>query len=165
MEKYDTYAQDESQKQRIDLHKNFRSRREVLDSTNFVFRQIMTKGLGGISYDENAALYFGADYYKENTGNDTEVLIVDTDIEMQEEQAGETARELEARAVARRIKELVGNHTVMDKATGEFRKVQYKDIVILTRSLKGWTDVFTKVLNREGIPTYTGCLLYTSRCV
>lgn len=157
MEKYDTYAQDESQKQRIDLHKNFRSRREVLDSTNFVFRQIMTKGLGGISYDENAALYFGADYYKENTGNDTEVLIVDTDIEMQEEeQAGETARELEARAVARRIKELVGNHTVMDKATGEFRKVQYKDIVILTRSLKGWTDVFTKVLNREGIPTYTG---------
>ena len=63
---------------------------------------------------------------------------------------------MEARAVARRIKELMEYHTVTDKETGEFRKVQYRDIVILTRSLKGWTDVFTRVLNREGIPTYTG---------
>lgn len=157
MEKYDTYDLEDGEKQRIDLHKNFRSRREVLDSTNFVFRQIMTKGLGGIAYDDNAALYFGAEYYKERTGNETEVLIVDTDVEIpSEEQAQETAREMEARAVARRIKELMEHHTVMDKETGEFRNVQYRDIVILTRSLKGWTDVFTKVLNREGIPTYTG---------
>ena len=157
MEKYDTYDLEDGEKQRIDLHKNFRSRREVLDSTNFVFRQIMTKGLGGIAYDDNAALYFGAEYYKEQTGNETEVLIVDTDVELPaEEQAQETAREMEARAVARRIKELMEHHTVMDKETGEFRKVQYRDIVILTRSLKGWTDVFTRVLNREGIPTYTG---------
>lgn len=157
MEKYDTYDLEDGEKQRIDLHKNFRSRREVLDSTNFVFRQIMTKGLGGIAYDDNAALYFGAEYYKEQTGNETEVLIVDTDVEIpSEEQAQETAREMEARAVARRIKELMEHHTVMDKETGEFRRVQYRDIVILTRSLKGWTDVFTRVLNREGIPTYTG---------
>ena len=157
MEKYDTYDLEDGEKQRIDLHKNFRSRREVLDSTNFVFRQIMTKGLGGIAYDDNAALYFGAEYYKERTGNETEVRIVDTDVEIpSEEQAQETAREMEARAVARRIKELMEHHTVMDKETGEFRNVQYRDIVILTRSLKGWTDVFTKVLNREGIPTYTG---------
>lgn len=157
MEKYDTYNLEDGEKQRIDLHKNFRSRREVLDSTNFVFRQIMTKGLGGITYDDNAALYFGAEYYKEQTGNETEVLVVDTDVEIpSEEQAQETAREMEARAVARRIKELMEHHFVTDKETGELRKVQYRDIVILTRSLKGWTDVFTRVLNREGIPTYTG---------
>lgn len=157
MEKYDTYGLDDGEKQRIDLHKNFRSRQEVLDSTNFVFRQIMMKELGGIVYDENAALYFGADYYKEQVGNDTEILIVDTELEAKEkEQIEETERELEARAVARRIKELVENHSITDKETGEFRKVRYQDIVILTRSLKGWTDVFARILNREGIPTHTG---------
>lgn len=156
MEKFDTYDLVDGEKQRIDLHKNFRSRKEVLDSINFVFRQIMIRDLGGIEYDDKSALYIGAQY-KDNPGNDTEIIIVNTDLEDGEtEKAEETGRELEARATARRIKQLMENQTVVDKATGEFRKVQYKDIVILTRSLKGWTDVFTKVLNREGIPTYTG---------
>ena len=102
-------------------------------------------------------MYFGAEYYKETKGNETEILIVDTDMKMESaEGVEETARELEARAVASRIKNLMEHHLVTDKVTGELRNVQYKDIVILTRSLKGWTDVFTKVLNREGIPTYTG---------
>lgn len=157
MEKYETYDLQDSKKQRIDLHKNFRSRPEVLESANYVFRQIMMKELGGITYDENAALYFGAEYYKEAKGNETEILIVDTDLKMgSEEGAEETARELEARAIASRIKRLMQEQLVTDKRTGELRHVQYRDIVILTRSLKGWTDVFTKVLNREGIPTYTG---------
>lgn len=58
--------------------------------------------------------------------------------------------------MARRIKELVGHHMVLDKETGEYRTARYSDIVILTRSLKGWTDVFTNILNREGIPAYSG---------
>ena len=45
---------------------------------------------------------------------------------------------------------------VLDKETGEYRTARYSDIVILTRSLKGWTDVFTNILNREGIPAYSG---------
>lgn len=156
MEKFDTYDIEDSTKQRIDLHKNFRSRREVLDSTNFIFEQIMTKGLGKVEYDDKAALYVGADY-KEKEGNETEVLVIDVDMDGEsEEQVEETARELEARAVARRIKELMAQHRVQDKQTGEFRQIRYRDIVILTRSLKGWTDVFARILNREGIPTYTG---------
>ena len=66
MEKYDSYGMEEDDKTkntiRIDLHKNFRSRKEVLTSTNAVFSQVMTKKPGGIEYDENAALYLGADY-------------------------------------------------------------------------------------------------------
>lgn len=156
MEKFDTYSLDESEKQRIDLHKNFRSRREVLESANFIFRQIMTKALGGIEYDEKAALYTGADY-KESAGNDTEILLIDTDVEESEDlKVEETNRELEARAVARRIKELVGTHLIYDKRKDEYRPADYGDIVILTRSLKGWTDVFTRILNREGIPAYSG---------
>ena len=98
MEKFNTYSLEESDKQRIDLHKNFRSRREVLDSTNFIFEQIMTKGLGGIAYDDKAALYVGASY-EEQAGNETEVILVDTDFEDEEDQKiEETNRELEARA-------------------------------------------------------------------
>ena len=47
MDKYETYDLYDGVKQRIDLHKNFRSRPEVLDSTNYVFRQIMTKRTWG----------------------------------------------------------------------------------------------------------------------
>ena len=64
MEKYDTYSQADSEKQRIDLDRNFRSREEVLDATNYVFEQIMHKNVGGVEYDARAALYPGADYPK-----------------------------------------------------------------------------------------------------
>ena len=155
MEKFETYSLEEGIKQRIDLHKNFRSRREVLESTNFIFEQIMTKSLGGITYDEKAALYVGASY-EPREGNETEVLLIDTDFEEEQQNVEETNRELEARVIARRIKALVGHHMISDKETGESRPVKYRDIVILTRSLKGWTDVFTNILNREGIPAYSG---------
>jgi len=62
MEKYDTYSLEESDTQRIDLHKNFRSRSEVLDCTNDIFYKIMTRNLGNVEYDEAAALYVGASY-------------------------------------------------------------------------------------------------------
>ena len=62
MEKFDTYDLEKGPKQRIDLHKNFRSRKEVLDSVNYIFRQIMIRNLGEIDYDDKAALYVGAEY-------------------------------------------------------------------------------------------------------
>lgn len=57
LEKFRTYNIEESKTQRIDLHKNFRSRKEVLESANAIFRQIMSEKLGGIVYDDQAALY------------------------------------------------------------------------------------------------------------
>ena len=150
MEKFHTYSLGNSEKQRIDLHMNFRSRREVLDSANFVFEQIMTKGFGGIEYDEKAALYVGAKQYKEMPGNETEVLLINAESSEKEERV-----ELEARVVAQRIRELVGNHEIYDKKLDAYRPARYSDIVVLTRSLVGWTDVFSEVLGEEGIPTYT----------
>ena len=83
MEKYDTYSLEESGRQRIDLHRNFRSREEVLHSVNFIFEHIMRKELGGIRYNEEAALFPGAAYEPllDETGQsvcETELLIVDT---------------------------------------------------------------------------------------
>ena len=150
MEKYNRYSTKNSKEQRIDLHKNFRSRREVLESTNFVFEQIMIPSFGGIKYDENAALYVGADY-EEQQGNETEVILIEALGLKAAEQ-----RELEAEAVATRIQELVGKHRVFDKKLGKYRPASYGDIVILSRSVQGWADLYTEVLKKAGIPIYVG---------
>ncbi len=152
MEKFHSYSTTAGERQRIDLHKNFRSRGEVLDSTNYIFYKIMQEQLGGIAYDKDAALYVGADYETKG-GNEAEILVFNGAMEKDALEEEDTDRELEARAVARRIKELIKNHTVLDKQTGEYRTVRYSDIVLLTRSMKGWSDVFSSVLNDEGIPT------------
>lgn len=172
MEKYDTYSQTDSDRQKIDLHKNFRSREEVLNSINFIFEQIMRKELGGILYDEQASLYPGAEFEVQTdesgqTLNKAELLLVDTsDDGIQEETLNDEAedretmgmngRQTEARAVAKRIKELMLHSRVFHKDTGSYGAPRYKDIVILTRSIKGWADVFAAVLAEEGIPAYAG---------
>ena len=76
MEKFHTYDLKDSKTQRIDLHKNFRSRPEVLSSVNQLFRQIMAEDLGGITYDDEAALYPGASF-PESPDPETEVLVLE----------------------------------------------------------------------------------------
>lgn len=158
MEKYDTYSAKDSDRQRIDLHKNFRSRTEVLDSVNDVFRRIMRRELGGITYDDQAALYPGAAFEpllrEDGTSfNETELLLLDTS---DDAEAGEEWMELEARMVAKRIHELVRTGQVKDKKSGQYRKLKYRDIVILMRSMRGWADTFSTILMEEGIPAYAG---------
>lgn len=155
MEKFDTYSTEEGDCQRIDLHKNFRSRAEVLDSTNDIFRKIMVRELGKIKYDKNAELNVGAGY-PECDGNETEVIVIDTDLNDDgDRQTSEQARETEARYIAERIHEMTDTQMVWDKELEQMRKMEFRDVVILSRSLSGWADVFSKVLNREGIPTIT----------
>ena len=108
-----------------------------------------------------AALYPGAEY-PETENLKTEILLMDSDLDEYQKTDGDTSkgiaseRELEARMIAMRIRELLRSQKVVDKETGELRNVRYSDIVILTRSIKGFADVFTEVLNREGIPAYAG---------
>lgn len=166
MEKFNTYRLYEgegtdSEKQRIDLYRNFRSRKEVLEGVNYLFRQIMTEPLGGIVYDDRAAVHPGASF-EEQPGNQPEILLIESQIEEEIlDMAGEgentlNARRLEAKAVAGRIRELMSQAVVTDKKDGTLRPVRYSDIVILTRSIKGWSDVFLEVLSEEGIPAYAG---------
>ncbi len=155
MEKYDRYPLTDGLEQRIDLHKNFRSRGEVLEGVNHIFRRIMIRALGGVEYDDSAALYVGADY--PDVENDrTELLLLDPEEEAQAEWEELSVKEKEAAAVAVRIKKLMEEQMVTDQETGQLRPVQYRDIVILTRSLKGFADVFTRELKKAGIPVYAG---------
>ena len=142
----------EIRERRIDLKKNFRSRRQVTDSVNEVFSCLMGKDLGGVAYDADAALYPGAvfpdpcsavqDPYR------TEVLLCVPGEDGMEE------KEREAMAVAGRIRELVGRLPVVDSETKQLRPARYSDMVILLRSPSGWDETFKKVLETCGIPVY-----------
>ena len=150
----------------MDLYKNFRSRREVLSSVNYIFRQIMGEDIGGITYDDENALYTGASFPEKehivgektnDSENTTEVLLIEKDGEelSEEENGNQTVQELEALAIAQRIRKMVGNEEVLDKETGRYRKVEYGDIVILLRSATGWAEPFSQVLTSKGIPVYS----------
>ncbi|MBQ2283522.1 MAG: helicase-exonuclease AddAB subunit AddA [Agathobacter sp.] len=152
MEKYDRYDIEESVNQRIDLYKNFRSRREVLDFTNDLFYKLMQPDFGKVAYDDKAALYCGASY-PDSEKMKPEVLLFDLKDEFSEaEDLGK--RQIEARMVASKIKELMGSLEVLDKGTGKMRPLRYSDIVILFRSLKNWGSDFAEVLSACGIPAH-----------
>lgn len=159
-------VQDEADQQavrgkKIELRQNFRSRASVLDSINQVFFQIMTKNLGNIQYTDKVALHPGAKFEdtEERAGTPTELLLVDTGTKVMgpndQELEEYTSREIEARLIASRIREMideVNGLSVWDKEKGGYRRARYGDMVILLRSLTGWTDSFLNVLTQEDIP-------------
>ncbi len=161
LEKYESYGKEDGLYQKIELHKNFRSRPEVLSSINDVFYRIMTKQLGNIKYTDDAALYPGAEFPALPVDGQakTEVLLLNTGDPlfdgMDEEKADYTAKEAEARLIAGEIKKLTdpehGMKTFNGK-TGEYEPLKKKDIVILLRSLSGWSEEFLSVLGAAGIP-------------
>lgn len=205
LEKYKEYSTSETMdtgeinySQRIDLDKNFRSRKIVLDGVNLIFEQIMTEAVGGITYDEAASLKYG-ELFEElqgegtaTTGDRSEevmprisdnvelILVTEEDEEGNEtnspafllhntqenadsstaedsEEAVYSKKELEAKAIAKRIRELVNPETglmLFDRDTLAHRKAEYRDIVILLRSMTGWAELFVNTLMQEGIPAY-----------
>lgn len=149
LEKYNTYQSGQGDCQRIDLAKNFRSRKQVVDAVNDVFSRLMSQDTGGIAYDERAALYPGA-VYPENPGCESELLLIEKpgkDSALEEKQA-------EALAIAARIRELLAGFQVTDRESGLLRRARYSDMVILLRSNSGWDEEFKEVLEKEGIPVY-----------
>ncbi|UQZ32945.1 ATP-dependent helicase [Paenibacillus sp. PK3_47] len=164
----------------IDLARNFRSRMEVVNAVNMIFRQIMDKTVAEISYDERAELVYGANFPgAEEKGPDTyfapELLIIDRgkapaggpeessgdgELPAKENEAAESeTAQLEARAIARRISQMTGMTggeplLIYDKSQKIMRPVVYGDIVILLRSARIWTPLVIEELRLEGIPAY-----------
>lgn len=168
MGKYDTYSTDESSYQKIDLHKNFRSRENVLSSINDIFYKVMSKDLGNINYNDESALNHGAFFEEDSVPLEerkSEIILIDQTISDEEGNYTSSSSdkdftnvELEAKIVASRIKELSNEETglmVWDKKKQEYRLAQYKDIVILLRTVSGWADTFVNVLMEEGIPAFS----------
>ena len=150
MEKLLSYKKEAgSDNRRIDLHMNFRSRSEVLDLSNYVFKKIMGADLGGVEYDEDAKLVPGRPADEAGMDTGSEFILIDGakvfDNDSDNPIADYGPKEKEALAIAERIHELLKENP----------DLKYKDIVILLRSLSGWDSVFKEVLESQGIPAYT----------
>lgn len=164
LKKYESYPREDGLYQTIELHQNFRSRDSVLSGINEVFYQIMTKGLGGILYTEDAALHAGAVFEptEETVGGKLELHMVSTGggllKQLEADPADDyTSREMEAKLIAARMKELINPETglkVWDKKEKRYRTACYGDMVILLRSLSGFAEDFVNILMNEGIPAY-----------
>ncbi|MDI3233972.1 helicase-exonuclease AddAB subunit AddA [Exiguobacterium antarcticum] len=134
---------------RIDLTKNFRSRLEVLDGTNHIFRQVMDEAVGEIDYDEAAHLRLGNLGYVESNQVEPELLLVD--------QTDTNKEELEAQVIATRIIEMVNDenpYLVFDAKQKRFRKCEYRDIVVLVRSRGKRVQALVDVFEQYELPVY-----------
>lgn len=168
IDKYKRFADVSAVGQRIDLARNFRSREHVLSGANYIFRQILDEELGEINYDADAELIYANKMYDalENKETHSELVIIDRETTEENEAAsGEEEdyrdlekAQLEARAYAEKIKRWIGQKDqdplqVVDKATGIQRNVQYRDIVILQRSMT-WAPTIVDELKKQSIPVY-----------
>ena len=178
LEKYESYPlspKGPSENERIDLHTNFRSRREVTDTVNLVFSQIMRREAGGIDYDEHSALYPGASYPSPeecgSTGTasspcadgasgeydpyQTECMLVYTKDDAFPDGKGlPSAHQLESRAIGERIRTMVRGERIYDKDLNAYRPVRYSDIVILTRSGGAFAEALSRTLTAMDIPVH-----------
>ena len=139
----------EGEERRLILSRNFRSRPEVLEGANFVFRSVMSADFGEMDYTADEALYPGAPFPPDGRYA-VELDAVDASAEGEEEK---TARDLiEARFAAKRIRTLVdGGFPISDGEGGE-RPVRPADIVILLRSPNTVLHHYARALGERDIP-------------
>lgn len=169
-----TYTDGDSECQRIIFGRNFRSSANILSAVNYIFSNIMHERIGGVTYDEEHMFIIdGQDEHDagEKPVEDMPVEVIyitgsepgaDTDGKSGSEPVDGGLndygkRELEAAAIASRIREMVDEESGMviyDKKTGCDRRVRYGDIVILLRSMSGWAEEFVETLTVNGIPAF-----------
>lgn len=176
MEKYENYNRIEddidSFNNKIMLYANFRSRKEILEGTNLVFSKIMKKETGELDYTIDERLNPMASFKEsdENVGGAVEILLVDekSDDEDEDEiiltdEYSEDFEEmksfkLECIKIANTIYNMMNNKEnlfkVYDKNLDDYRKVDYKDIVILMRSPSSNTKILEEVFLEYNIPIY-----------
>ena len=191
LDKYNNYEKielDETERtvpingRKIQLFKNFRSRDNILDFTNLVFKNIMSETLGEVEYDRNEYLNFGAeDYQKVNQNLKTEIDIIEVkkdDQDLYENNENDTEEddygsnnknsediedlkhldeiEVETKYVAKKIKELIDSkYQVYDRKSKSFRDIKYKDIAILLRSTKNKANIFEQEIINNGMPVFS----------
>ena len=150
---------------KIQLFKNFRSRENILSTSNLVFQEIMSKKLGDVEYNEDEYLNLGANYPDiENVdfAGKTEIDVINLNKNQIEEEAEDTENNeriedsiLEAKYVAKKIQELINsNYYVFDKKQG-YRKITYKDIVVLLRSTATLAPIYEKEIADLGMPVFS----------
>ena len=163
-DKSDEEYSNQGKYRKINLYKNFRSRQEVLDFTNYIFSNIMSKELGDIQYNNDEFLNKGFEYeIKEKNDYKVEIDIIDINKEKEYSQDDEEDNqqidaeniEYEIKFVIDKIKQLVKEEfLVYDKKIDTYRPIKYSDMVILLRSTKNVSDIFNEMFKQNNIPLY-----------
>ena len=147
--KYDLYRDDNSRGIKIDLNKNFRSREEVLDDINVLFRNVMDNDIGGADYTNGHEMVYGNLTYK-NEGYTNQRYKMS--IRMYEKSDVFSNTEKEAFIIARDIKaKMEAKYQVFDKDNGILRDIKYGDFVILLDKKKNF-DLYKKIFEYLGVP-------------
>ncbi|MDD3241845.1 MAG: UvrD-helicase domain-containing protein [Bacilli bacterium] len=151
-EKYDKYSNNING-HKIDLNKNFRSRKEVLDNINTIFDLIMDNNLGGAEYKESHRMVFGNNTYIEegNSDQNNDIEIYNYDPKGVENFSKE---EIEAFIIANDIKEKINNnYQIFDKDSNPLilRKAKYDDFVIIMDRGKDF-PLYKKIFEYMQIP-------------
>ena len=142
-------AADEHESAKLLLSRNFRSRKEVLEATNFVFRNVLSREMGELDYGEDEMLRPGASY-AESTVCGAEFHLLDLPTQTGEHRV--RASEAEAAFVADYIRNMLSSKfPVQDDKTRELRPVREEDIVILMRSPSTRLLDYRRALESRGI--------------
>ncbi len=156
LEKFKTFREREDahpgEPRKIALNANFRSRNEVISSVNFFFGLLMSEELGDIDYDDSQILRYGRQFPDPPLDCKTEVLAVDlSEDPSSDEEVSASSAEAEARVIAQKINSMLDDGFCVTEG-GETRPAEYRDFVILLRALSQKAEVYTRVLQEEGIP-------------
>ena len=122
---------------RVDLSANYRSRKGITDTANFVFSHLMTERAGGVDYNEREALNPEAEY-PESDSPCVEVYLLDK------------SKESQALFAANYIKNAVENGMPVYDG-GETRAARYEDFCILARKSKSF-GIYTEIFKNAGVP-------------
>ena len=139
--------------EKIDLMQNYRSSLDVIDATNYIFRQIMDVAVGEIEYDEAAELKLGTSEASDPF-NQPELYVIDAQRVIGEDKEKESLQqpELEAHFIAGKIRSMVETEAkIWDRSAGIHRPITYKDIVILLRTMTSSSDIYD-ILTAYDIP-------------
>ncbi len=155
--KYNSFADldkaDETEPVRIMLQENFRSRSQIIDAANRVFRTCMSEALGEIAYDEYAELKCGAEYYSGDVPVPELMLVAIPRGEDEEESPDKT--ELEATFAAEKIKSIIDSGTLVTDRDVR-RPARYSDVAILMRSANSAGDAYRRALVAADVPVMNG---------
>lgn len=133
----------------ITLGANFRSRPEVTECINFIFRSLMSEKMGGVCYDESQELIARATY-PESDDMTAEIHFIS-----RPQKHPLTSSQYEAEYIADMIESMLASgFEVTDKATGRLRRADYSDFCILRRSMSGKGDDYVNSLEKRGIPAW-----------
>ncbi len=149
-EKYDNYRLGING-EKIDLLKNFRSRKEVLQNINQIFNLIMDDFLGGANYLEEHQMVFGNNDYLLK-GTTKENYHMDLMTYEYKKEYGYTKEEIEIFMIGQDIKKKIEEgYLLYDKDESTVHKASYKDFVILMDRSTTF-ELYKKIFNYLKIP-------------